>query len=120
MRARNMPASRERRRRILKRARGFYGSRSKLIRMAYGAVAKAEAFMFVGRKQKKRQYRRLWTIRLNAALRQRGWNYSQFIHACNQAGITLDRKVMADMAATDPAAFTALVEKIRPTAAAQA
>jgi large subunit ribosomal protein L20 len=105
------PASRERRRRVLERAKGFRGSRSKLIRQAYGAVAKADSFAYVGRKQKKQQYRRLWAVRINAACRPLGVTYSQLIHGLKLAGVELNRKVLADLAAQDPAAFQGVVSK---------
>ena len=106
----NSPASRKRRKRVLKQARGFRGSRSKLIRQAYGAVDKAMAFAYVGRKQKKRQYRRLWTVRINAACRANDFNYSRFINGLKKAEIDLNRKVLADIAVNDPEGFKKLVE----------
>ena len=102
--------SRKRRNRALERAKGFYGASSKRIRTVYDAIDKADAHAYVGRKQKKRQYRGLWTIRINAACRQQGLNYSKFINGLKKAGITLNRKVLADLAVNDAAAFTALVE----------
>ncbi|MCJ8330482.1 MAG: 50S ribosomal protein L20 [Lentisphaeria bacterium] len=112
-RTRYSPASKKRRKRVLKKAKGFRGPRSKLIRQAYGAVDRAEAFAYTGRKQKKQQYRRLWTVRINAACRMRDMNYSQFINGLKKAEITLDRKVLADLAVTDEAAFDQLVEKAK-------
>lgn len=106
-------ASRKRRKRVLKEARGFRGGRSKLIRTAYDAVDKANAFAYVGRKQKKRHYRRLWNARINAACRQHDFNYSQFIHGLKKAGIELNRKVLADLAVRDSETFEQLVEKAR-------
>jgi ribosomal protein L20 len=97
----------------LDRAKGFYGASSKRIRTVYDAIDKADAHAYVGRKQKKRQYRGLWTIRINAACRQQGLNYSKFINGLKKAGITLNRKVLADLAVNDAAAFTALVEKAK-------
>jgi len=91
-RAKTAVASRKRRKRVLERARGFRGSRGKLIRQAYGAVDRAMAMAYVGRKQKKRQYRRLWTVRINAACRTRGTTYSDFMHGVKLAGIQLNRK----------------------------
>ena len=108
--AKSSPASRSRRKRVLRRARGFRGPRGKLIRQAYVAVARAEQMAFVGRKQKKRQFRRLWNIRINAACRGRGMAYSRFIHGLKQANIDLNRKTLAELAVTDPPAFDALVE----------
>lgn len=110
MRSTYRVASRKRRKKILKQARGFRGARSRLIRQAFGAVDHAMANAYVGRKQKKRQYRRLWTVRINAACRALGWNYSSFINGLNKAGITMNRKVLADLAATDAEAFGKLVE----------
>ncbi|MCP3967632.1 MAG: 50S ribosomal protein L20 [Lentisphaerae bacterium] len=104
--------SRKRRKRILEQAKGFYGGRSKQIRTAYDAVDKAMAHAYVGRKQKKRQYRRLWTVRINAACRMNGTNYSRFMNGLKKAGIELNRKVLADLAVTEPQEFKALVEKV--------
>lgn len=113
MRARSVPASRKRRKRILKRARGFRGGRSKLIRTAMDAVDHAGVQAYIGRKQKKRQFRQLWTIRINAACRSRDFNYSRLIHGLKLVGIHLNRKMLADMAINDPDAFSALVEKAK-------
>lgn len=101
--------ARKRRKRILKQAKGFYGASSKNIRTAHDAVDKAMAHAYVGRKQKKRQYRQLWTVRINAACRAQEINYSQFIHGLKLAGIELNRKVLADMAVNDAPAFAALI-----------
>ena len=112
-RTRTNPASRKRRKRILKRARGFYGPRSKQIRTAYDAVDRANQRADIGRKQKKRQYRRLWTVRINIACRAKGMNYSRFIQGLKKAGIELNRKILADMTVNDLGAFNALVERSR-------
>ena len=104
-------ASRKRRKRVLEQAKGFKGARSKQIRTAYDAVDKAMSHAFVGRKQKKRLYRRLWTVRINAACRANGTNYSTFINGLKVAGIELNRKVLADIAVNEPKEFIALVEK---------
>jgi len=106
-------SSRKRRRRVLEQAKGFYGGRSKQIRTAYDAVDKAMSHAYVGRKQKKQQYRRLWTVRINAACRLNGTNYSQFINGLKVAGIELNRKVLADLAVNEPAAFKALLEQVK-------
>ncbi len=106
-------ASRKRRKRVLRQARGFRGARSKLIRQAYGAVDRAMAMAYVGRKQKKQQYRRLWTIRINSACRAAGMNYSTFIDGLNKAGVALNRKVLADLAVRDPDAFGQLIEQAK-------
>ena len=105
--------SRKRRRRALERAKGFYGASSKRIRTVYDAIDKANSHAYVGRKQKKRQYRRLWTVRINAACRMNGFTYSKLIAGLKKAEISLNRKVLADMAVNDAAAFTALVEKAK-------
>ncbi len=104
-------SSRKRRKRVLEQAKGFYGASSKQIRTVYDAVDKAQSHAYIGRKQKKRQYRRLWTVRINAACRQNGLNYSRFIDGLKKAGIELNRKVLADLAVREPAAFKALIEK---------
>jgi large subunit ribosomal protein L20 len=113
MRVTCSPSSRKRRKRVLKQAKGFRGGRSRLIRTAYDAVDRANAMAYVGRKQKKRQYRRLWTVRINAACRALGINYSTFIHGLKLAGIELNRKVLADLAVNDPDAFAAIVEQAK-------
>ena len=95
------------------RAKGFYGASSKQIRTVYDALDKADRHAYTGRKQKKRQYRGLWTIRINAACRAQGFSYSKFINGLKKAGITLNRKVLADLAVNDAAAFTALLEKAK-------
>jgi large subunit ribosomal protein L20 len=116
--ARNMaiPASHKRRKRILKAVRGFYGNR-KLLRNAHDALDKARSMAYLGRKQKKRQFRRLWTLRINAACRSRDLSYSQFIHGLKKAGVELNRKVLADLAVKDPAAFDRLVAQAKATGA---
>ena len=105
--------SRKRRRRALERAKGFYGASSKRIRTVYDAIDKADAHAYVGRKQKKRQYRRLWTVRINAACRLQGMTYSKFMNGLKKANIEMNRKVLADLAVNDAAAFTALLEKAK-------
>ena len=105
--------SRKRRKRVLKRAKGFYGATKKRIRVAYDAVDKANSYAFVGRRQKKRQYRRLWTVRINVACRALGINYSKFIDGLKKAKIGINRKVLADIAVKDSEAFKKLVEKAR-------
>jgi len=105
--------SRKRRKRVLERAKGFYGASSKQIRTVYDAVDKALCHSYVGRKQKKQQYRSLWTVRINAACRQNDFNYSQFINGLKKAGIELNRKVLADLAVREPEAFKALIAKAK-------
>jgi large subunit ribosomal protein L20 len=96
---------RAKRKKLLTRAKGFYQTKSKLYRAAKEAVDTAGKYAFVGRKNKKRDYRRLWVVRINAAARENGLNYSQLMRGLKAAGIELDRKMLADMAATQSAAF---------------
>ena len=105
-------SSRKRRRRVLERAKGFYGRSSKTIRTAYDAVDKAKSHAYRGRKQKKQQYRRLWTVRINAACRLNGTNYSKFINGLKKAEIDLNRKILADLAVFEPQEFKSLVERV--------
>lgn len=113
MRVTSAVPSRKRRKRALERAKGFYGASSKQIRTVYDAIAKADVHAYEGRKQKKRQYRRLWTVRINAACRLQGMTYSKFMNGLKKANIDLNRKVIADLAVNDAAAFTALLEKAK-------
>lgn len=103
--------ARRRRQKVLKLAKGFRGGRSKLFRTAKNAVDKALTYSYRDRRQKKRNFRRLWNVRINAAARMNGLNYSKFIHGLKKSEIELDRKILADLAISDPAAFTALAEK---------
>ena len=105
--------SRKRRRRALERAKGFYGARSKRIRTVYDAIDKADSYAYIGRKQKKRQYRRLWTVRINAACRMLDFTYSKLMNGLKKANIDINRKVIADLAVNDEAAFKALAEKAK-------
>lgn len=109
-RAKSSVASRQRRKRVLKQAKGFRGGRSKLIRQAYNAVDRANAMAYTNRKQKKRLYRRLWTARINAACRPLGITYSNFIHGLKLADVDLNRKVLSNLANEDSETFAALVE----------
>ncbi len=111
-RATNSPASRERRKRTLEKAKGFRGRRSKLFRYAKNAVMKAEYWSYRDRKTRKRTFRYLWIARINAAARANGLTYSRFMEGLTAAGITLDRKVLADMAVTDEPAFKAILESV--------
>ena len=106
------------RRRILKLAKGYYGARSKLVRTAKEAVDKAGVYAYIGRKQRKREFRRLWIARINAACRQQGLSYSRFIAGLKSAGVEMDRKVIAELAVSDPTAFTELVKKAKEAVAA--
>ena len=105
--------TRARRKRTLKRAKGFWGARRKLYAVARETVDRALAFAFIGRKQKKRQFRALWIQRINAGTRELGLTYSRFIDGLHKAGIELDRKVLADLAVREPESFGKLVEKAR-------
>ena len=110
MRATNAPASRERRRRRLELAKGFYGARSKLFRTATEAVDRAMRLSTAHRKLKKRDFRRLWIARVNAAARQEGIAYSRLIAGLTKAGVTLNRKMLSEIAIHDPAGFKTIVE----------
>jgi large subunit ribosomal protein L20 len=96
---------RAKRKKLLARAKGFYQTKSKLYRQAKESVDTAAKYAYVGRKNKKRDYRRLWIVRINAAARENGLTYSQLMRGLKAAGSTLDRKMLADMAATQPATF---------------
>jgi len=96
---------RAKRKKLLARAKGFYQTKSKLYRAAKEAVDTAGKYAYVGRKNKKREYRRLWIVRINAGAREHGLTYSQLMRGLKAAGVTLDRKMLADMAATQSAAF---------------
>lgn len=109
-RSTNNPASRRRRKKVLKRAKGFFSGRRKLIRTAKETTMRAMVFATRDRKQRKRQFRRLWNVRINAACRLYGTTYSRFINALKKAKIELDRKSLAELAANDTAAFKKLVE----------
>jgi large subunit ribosomal protein L20 len=112
-RATNSPASRARRKRVLQRAKGFRGFRSKLYRYAKDAVRKAQTYEYRDRKKRKGQFRRLWIQRLSAATRAEGLTYSRFIEGLNAAGIEADRKILADLAVHDAEAFKAIVEQAK-------
>ena len=105
----------KKRRKILKLAKGYFGGRSKRYRVAREAVMKAQMYAYVGRKAKKRDFRSLWIARINAACRLNGLSYSKFMFGLKNAGINLNRKVLADIAVNDAAAFTALTEKAKAT-----
>ncbi|HZH63600.1 MAG TPA: 50S ribosomal protein L20 [Flavisolibacter sp.] len=109
----NAVASRARRKRILKQAKGFYGKRKNVYTVAKNIVEKGMTYSYVGRKLKKREYRRLWIARINAAVREEGLTYSQFINALNKKGIELDRKVLADLAMNNAESFKALVAQVK-------
>ena len=105
-----------RRKKILKRASGYFLTKSKLYQAAQEAVERGLKFAYTGRRQKKRQFRSLWIVRINAAAKQNGTSYSQLIHGLKVAGIELDRKILADIATNDAAAFSALVKTAKNAA----
>ncbi|MEE9464139.1 MAG: 50S ribosomal protein L20 [Candidatus Neomarinimicrobiota bacterium] len=107
----SMPRHR-RHRKIVKQARGYYGARSRNFRTAKDAVFKALRYSYRDRRQRKRQFRRLWIVRINAAARQHGMSYSQFMHALRDRNVELNRKILADMAVNDPEGFEALVKSL--------
>ena len=108
-----------RRKKILKRASGYFLTKSKLYQAAQEAVERGLKFAYTGRRQKKRQFRSLWIVRINAAAKQNGVSYSQLIHGLKVAGIELDRKILADLATNDAAAFAALAKTAKDAAAKQ-
>ena len=103
----------DRRKKILKKASGYFLTKSKLHQAAQEAVERSQMFAYTGRKQKKRQFRSLWIVRISAAAKLNGTSYSQFINGLKKAGIELDRKVLSDIAVHDAAAFTKLVEQAK-------
>jgi large subunit ribosomal protein L20 len=103
----------DRRKKILKRASGYFLTKSKLYQAAQEAVERGLKFAYSGRRQKKRQFRSLWIVRIGAAAKINGVSYSQFIHGLKAAGVELDRKILADIAVRDPAGFTALVAQAK-------
>ena len=105
--------TRKRRNRVLKAAKGYWGSKSKHFKMAKQAVLKSGNYAFAGRKLKKRDFRRLWISRISAACKANDINYSKFMNGLKKAGITLNRKMLSEIAIADKDAFTALVEKAR-------
>jgi len=113
MRVKRGNASRQRHKKILKLAKGFRGTRSKLFKVANQAVMKSLKYAYRDRRNKKRDLRRLWIARINAAARQHGLSYSRFINGVQKAGINLNRKLLADLAARDAAAFALVAEKVK-------
>ena len=105
--------TRKRRKKILKLAKGYWGGKSRLFRTANQAVMKSLAYSYVGRKHKKRDFRSLWITRISAGCKMNGMNYSTFINGLKKAGVTLNRKILADLAVNDTQAFTGLVEKAK-------
>lgn len=112
-RSKNAVASRARRKRILGQAKGFYGKRKNVYTVAKNVLEKGLTYSYVGRKLKKRDYRRLWIVRINAAVREEGITYSEFMNMLKVKGIELDRKVLADMAMHNPETFKSLVQSVK-------
>ena len=112
-RAKGALATRKRRNKVLKLAKGYYGSKRKLFRTAKQAVMKSGNYAYVGRRLKKRDFRRLWITRISAACKLNGMNYSTFINGLKKANINLNRKMLSEIAVSDPEAFTALTEKAK-------
>ena len=109
----NAVASRARRKRILKAAKGYYGKRKNVYTVAKNIVEKGQTYSYVGRKLKKREYRALWIARINAAVRAEGMTYSQFIHKLAAKNIDLNRKVLADLAMNEPESFKSLIASVK-------
>ena len=105
--------ARARHKKVLKAAKGYYGARSRVYRVAKQAVIKAKQYAYRDRKQRKRQFRALWIIRINAAVREHGLSYSRFINGLKKASIEIDRKLLADLAIHNKDAFTAIVEQVK-------
>jgi large subunit ribosomal protein L20 len=112
-RSKNAVASRARRKRILKQAKGFYGKRKNVYTVAKNIVEKGQTYSYVGRKLKKREYRQLWIARINAAVREEGITYSEFINKLSIKGLDINRKMLADLAMNEPASFKALVASVK-------
>ena len=112
-RSTNAVASRARRKKVLKMAKGYFGARKNVYTVAKNAVEKGLQYAYIGRKLRKRQFRSLWIMRINAAARQHGMSYSKFMGQLSKSGIKLNRKVLADLAMNHPEAFKAVVDKIK-------
>ncbi|MGI8638157.1 MAG: 50S ribosomal protein L20 [Segetibacter sp.] len=112
-RSKNAVASRARRKKILDQAKGYYGKRKNVYTVAKNIVEKGMTYSYVGRKLKKREYRTLWIARINAAVREEGLTYSEFINALAVKGIDINRKVLADIAMNEPASFKSLVASVK-------
>ena len=106
-------ATRKRRKKILKLAKGYYGAKSKLFKTAKEAVMKSGQYAYIGRRQRKRDFRRLWITRISAAAKMNGMNYSTFMNGLKKANVALNRKMLAEIAIADAAAFTALTEQAK-------
>ncbi len=113
MRTTKGAARRQAKKRLFKRAKGYRGGRGKLLRSVKETLLRSDAYAFRDRRTRRRNLRRLWILRINAAVRERGMRYSEFIHGLDKANVRLDRKILADMAVRDPDAFTQVVELAR-------
>ncbi len=118
MRTTRGAARRQSKNRLFKRAKGFVGARGRLLRSVKETLVRAGAYAYRDRKVKKREFRSLWIVRINAACRQRGLRYSEFIYGLQKAKIEMDRKTLSELAIHDPAAFDAIVDKVRAALAA--
>lgn len=116
-RVKNSVATRQRRKKVLEMAKGARGGRSKLFKSAKETIRRGLRYAFRDRRAKKREFRQLWIARISAAVRANGLSYSEFMHGMKLAGVEIDRKVLADVAANDAAAFTAIVDKARASLA---
>src|SRR5918992_6098677 len=117
-RATNAVARRRRRKKVLRQARGYYGRKHSSYRLAKEQVQRSQRYAYRDRRRRKRDFRRLWVIRINAAAREEGMSYSQFMHGLKQAGIEVDRKVLADIAVRDPETFRRFADRAREAVAA--
>lgn len=120
MRTRKGSARTKAKRRLFRKTKGYVGGRQNLLRTAKETLIRSGVFAYRDRRVRKREFRRLWIIRINAACRERGIRYSEFIHGLNQAGIELDRKMLAEMAVSDPAGFDVVVEQAKEALATAA
>jgi large subunit ribosomal protein L20 len=118
MRTRKGAARRQAKRRLFKRAEGFVGGRGRLLRTVKESLVRAGVFAYRDRRNRRREFRKLWIIRLSAAVRERGLRYSQFIYGLNKAGIELDRKTLSELAIHDPPAFDAVFAQVKQVLAA--
>ena len=112
-RVKNAVATKRRKKKVLSKAKGYWGARSRLYRTAQEAVNRAEAYAYRDRRVRKRDFRQLWIARINAAARINGLSYSRLIHGLDKAGVEINRKVLADLAVTDPPAFNAIAEQAK-------
>ena len=118
MRTTKGPARNKAKRRLFRKTKGYGGGRRNLLRTAKETLVRAEVYAYRDRRVRKREFRKLWIIRINAACRQRGMRYSVFIHGLGKAGLELDRKMLAEMAVNDPGAFDAVFERVKEALAA--